>query len=91
MFVAGFLFLVYWIFFALVDHRYRKDGELKTPTQPHQRRKSWPEYKAKNAPVRETPIYLGFALFGLPMCVLSIALLDAVVALANVQSLQDSG
>jgi hypothetical protein len=84
MFVAGFLFLLYWIFFALLDHRYRNDSETEAPVRSRKGGAIWPKYKAKNVSFRETPIYVGFALFGFPMYVLSVVLLDAVVVLAQV-------
>ena len=83
MFLAGFLFLVYWLFFALIDHRYESNDESG---EPHRRRRRWPVYHSRNAPLSERPIYLGFGLFGFPMYVVTVVLLDAALVLAQLSS-----
>ena len=90
IFLAGGVFLVYLVLFALFDHRYRaEDARSEERTRPGivgtdgRPLRVWPVYRSRNAPTDEKPVYIGFLLMGIGMSLTSFVIIDASLALAH--------
>lgn len=80
MLVSGALFLIYWLWFSFFDQRYKEVPEAE---EAGKKTKKKVKYRPRNAPLEERPVYIGFALFGVSLYLLSVALLDVVVIFAG--------